>query len=191
MAQLAFSRGLRRKSHSFIIFLTVALVLTTFWWQTQHILHPAWLLLTLPLRWGTRGPYAMSHPPYFIQNGPDGKDFDLTFAKYDTTQLDAGDGHSNSIPAILHHIILGNQTLDTVRKDWQDARQTCLDLHPGWEVHTWTDEKARALVDTKFPALKETWDSYPYLIERVDALRYMVLHEFGGKSLRARVLLKE
>lgn len=52
--------------------------------------------------------------------------------------------------------------------------------HPDWEYWLWTDSSARKLIQDKFPNLLPIYDSYPQNIQRADALRYVVLHEFGG-----------
>ncbi|CAK7240406.1 MAG: hypothetical protein STHCBS139747_001845 [Sporothrix thermara] len=80
----------------------------------------------------------------------------------------------------MHHVVLGSRP---ALPAWSESRQTCLDFHQGWETHYWTDETASAFVADKFPELKATWDSYPFLIQKVDALRYMVLYEYGGAIL--------
>jgi len=36
------------------------------------------------------------------------------------------------------------------------------------------------LIATKFPWFLDTYKSYPYGIQRADALRYFVLYEYGG-----------
>ena len=33
---------------------------------------------------------------------------------------------------------------------------------------------------TRYPWFLETFDGYPYPIQRADAIRYFVLHHFGG-----------
>lgn len=33
---------------------------------------------------------------------------------------------------------------------------------------------------SRYPWFLETFDSYPYPIQRADAIRYFVLHHFGG-----------
>ncbi|RQM05923.1 hypothetical protein DH86_00002585 [Scytalidium sp. 3C] len=92
----------------------------------------------------------------------------------------AGPEYSDLIPPILHHIALGQ---DVTNSSWTEARNACLELHPSWESHLWTDEKASKFVAEKYPHLKPMWDGYKYPIQRVDALRYMVLQEYGGAVL--------
>ncbi|KAK7492631.1 hypothetical protein BaRGS_00016110, partial [Batillaria attramentaria] len=52
--------------------------------------------------------------------------------------------------------------------------------HPDWEYWLWTDDNARQLVAERFPSLLPVYDGYREPIRRADALRYVVLHEFGG-----------
>lgn len=52
--------------------------------------------------------------------------------------------------------------------------------HPDWEYWLWTDRSARQLIQDRFPDLLPVYDAYPEGIQRADALRYVVLHEFGG-----------
>ena len=44
----------------------------------------------------------------------------------------------------------------------------------------WTDSSSRAFIAQHYPSFLPTFDSYPYGIQRADAIRYFVLHRFGG-----------
>jgi hypothetical protein len=157
------------------------LLLAVFIWHARHLLYTARLLATLPIRWdGYDRANGSSRPSFYVDSDRDA--FDLTFQAYNVSQLDSGEGQVNRVPSVLHHIALGEQTLADLPQEWSDARQSCLNLHPGWDVHLWTDETARRLVDDKFPHLKDLWDGYPYPIQRVDALRYMILRGIGHGS---------
>lgn len=129
-------------------------------------------LLSLHLTWH------IGSSEFYISQERDG--FDLTFANYTITQESAGPEYSDLIPPILHHIALGQ---DVTNSSWTEARNACLELHPSWESHLWTDEKASKFVAEKYPHLKPMWDGYKYPIQRVDALRYMVLQEYGGMTM--------
>jgi mannosyltransferase OCH1-like enzyme len=52
--------------------------------------------------------------------------------------------------------------------------------HPGWEYHLWTDTQNREFIRTHFPDFLTRYDSYPYHIQRVDAVRYFQLYTLGG-----------
>lgn len=51
---------------------------------------------------------------------------------------------------------------------------------PGFDFRLWTDAGSREFIATEYPSFLPTWDSYPYTIQRADAIRYFVLHKYGG-----------
>jgi hypothetical protein len=80
------------------------------------------------------------------------------------------------IPAILH------QTWKTknVPEEWQRLARSWQTLNPSWHYHLWTDEANRAFVAEHYAQLLATYDGYPYAIQRADAVRYCLLHHYGG-----------
>lgn len=44
----------------------------------------------------------------------------------------------------------------------------------------WPIERPAALTHLRYEWFLETWDAYPFNIERADAIRYFVLHHYGG-----------
>lgn len=52
--------------------------------------------------------------------------------------------------------------------------------HPDWEYWLWTDDSARRLIAEKYSHLLDVFDGYTEPIRRADALRYVVLYEYGG-----------
>ncbi|EAW13651.1 putative glycosyl transferase [Aspergillus clavatus NRRL 1] len=106
--------------------------------------------------------------------------FDLTFSSYPANYSTVDAGYTALIPPLLHHIHLGSRP---PRQAWLDARRECLKYHESWNATVWTDENADALVRNDYPHLYTMWKSYPYPIQRVDALRYMILQKYGGVLL--------
>ena len=53
-------------------------------------------------------------------------------------------------------------------------------LAPRSEYILWTDVTSRKFIATNYPWFLSTFDNYPYPIQRADAIRYFVLHSFGG-----------
>ncbi|GFF23756.1 mannosyl phosphorylinositol ceramide synthase CSH1 [Aspergillus udagawae] len=106
--------------------------------------------------------------------------FDVTFAAYNANYSTAAAGQSPLIPPILHHIHVGSRP---PRAEWLEARERCLKHHASWSTVVWTEESAEKLVREEFPHLYSMWKSYPYMIQRVDALRYMILQKHGGVIL--------
>ncbi|KAI9741912.1 MAG: hypothetical protein M1834_000301 [Cirrosporium novae-zelandiae] len=80
------------------------------------------------------------------------------------------------IPKIIHQTYIN----ESIPEIWQEPQQSCLDLHEDYEYKLWTNEKSREFIATEYPWFLETWDGYPYPIQRADAIRYFVLSHFGG-----------
>jgi hypothetical protein len=47
----------------------------------------------------------------------------------------------------------------------------------------WTDASSREFIAQNYRWFLDTFDSYPYAIQRADAIRYFVLHHYGGVYL--------
>jgi mannosyltransferase OCH1-like enzyme len=80
------------------------------------------------------------------------------------------------IPRILH------QTWKTadVPARWRPWRESWERHHAGWSRMFWTDEDNRALVATHYPWALAAYDAFPDHINRVDAIRFFLLHRYGG-----------
>ena len=62
----------------------------------------------------------------------------------------------------------------------QAMQATWKSLHPEWQYRFWTDEDNQRLVEEHYPELLELWSSYQYPIQRVDLVRILYLHKYGG-----------
>ncbi|KUL87370.1 hypothetical protein ZTR_04647 [Talaromyces verruculosus] len=153
-----------------LIVVCVVLVLSQKWWLPlgNTLLN----LVSLSSRW------RRASVESWISKDRD--DFDVTFASYPVNQTTAGSGYEDVIPPILHHIHLGPHE---PRAEWLGARDECIKYHPNWTAYIWDDDAAEKLVREEFPRLSDMWHNYRYPVERVDALRYMVLQTFGGVVL--------
>lgn len=106
-------------------------------------------------------------------------------------------GTINDRPQLIPKIIHQTYKNDSIPTLWQQPQQSCLDLHPDYEYKLWTDKKSREFISAeyvythlrlhgthvdirRYPWFLETFDGYPYPIQRADAIRYFVLHHFGG-----------
>ncbi|KAF4969426.1 hypothetical protein FSARC_3357 [Fusarium sarcochroum] len=86
---------------------------------------------------------------------------------------------SSQIPRILHQTCKN----ETVPEIWADSQKSCLEAYSDYEYKLWTDELAREFLSAEYPWFLETWDNYPFPIQRADAIRYFVLHHYGGLYL--------
>jgi len=80
------------------------------------------------------------------------------------------------IPPIIH------QTWKTeVIPDWAKAWHKSWKTHnPDFQFKLWTDQDNRALVAQYAPWFLPTYDGFPVHIQRVDAVRYLILYLYGG-----------
>jgi hypothetical protein len=51
---------------------------------------------------------------------------------------------------------------------------------PEYEYMLWTDASSREFIAQHYRWFLDTFDSYPHPIQRADAIRYFVLHHYGG-----------
>ena len=58
--------------------------------------------------------------------------------------------------------------------------RTWQEHHPGWTYQLWTDQMNRAFIARHFPDFLACYDHYPAAIQRVDAVRYLILYKIGG-----------
>jgi mannosyltransferase OCH1-like enzyme len=101
----------------------------------------------------------------------------VTFSSFPANYSTKDAGLQPLIPARLHHIHLGPSS---PRTEWLAARADCLKQHDSWEAFLWNDNNAPQFVEENYPHLYEMWKNYPFMVQRVDALRYMVLEKYGG-----------
>jgi len=84
------------------------------------------------------------------------------------------------IPRRMHHILLGPLSLSPPQT-WVSARNSCIELHSKFEKHYyWTDENGREFLEKNYAWFLKTWNSYKTNVQKADALRYFVLHYYGG-----------
>ncbi|KAJ1027582.1 hypothetical protein NDA18_003583 [Ustilago nuda] len=63
---------------------------------------------------------------------------------------------------------------------WQAIRDECAAMHPDYEYKLWTDADSRKFIAEHYHWFLPVFDGYPYPIQRADAIRYFVLHYYGG-----------
>jgi inositol phosphorylceramide mannosyltransferase catalytic subunit len=81
-----------------------------------------------------------------------------------------------AIPPIIHQTWKD----ETVPVPMQELAESWRLNHPGWEYRLWTDAQNREFIRIRYPEFLVRYDSYPYHIQRVDAVRYFILYTFGG-----------
>ena len=81
-----------------------------------------------------------------------------------------------TIPKIIH------QTWKTheIPHKFQKFVDSWKEYHPDWKYMLWTDEDNLAFMQLYYPWFMPIYQSYTKNIQRVDAIRYFLLHHFGG-----------
>ena len=80
------------------------------------------------------------------------------------------------IPKIIH------QTWKTanIPAEWQAWQRSWREYHPTWEYRLWTDEMNRDFIAQSYAWFLPIYDSYTDNIKRADAIRYFLMHHYGG-----------
>ncbi|KAL4076086.1 glycosyltransferase family 32 protein [Scleroderma citrinum] len=94
-----------------------------------------------------------------------------------TTRWNASEhGMVERIPRILHQ----TWKSETLPPRWKGVSQACRDMMPDYEYMLWTDASSREFIADHYPWFLDTFDNYKFTIQRADAIRYFVLHHYGG-----------
>lgn len=80
------------------------------------------------------------------------------------------------IPRIIHQ----TWKSDVLPKKGRQSFRECREGMPDYEYMLWTDELALEFVKKHYSAQLHMYENYPHPIQRADAIRYFVLHHFGG-----------
>jgi mannosyltransferase OCH1-like enzyme len=81
-----------------------------------------------------------------------------------------------NIPRIIHQTWKSEQ----VPRSWQPLQDTWKRLHPDWEHRLWTDDDNARFIAEHYPAFLPIYKAYDQEIKRVDAVRYFIMHHYGG-----------
>lgn len=80
------------------------------------------------------------------------------------------------VPPIIHQTYKN----DSIPPKWLAARESCVTMNPDYTHMFWTDSRARHFIAEHYAWFLADYDSYPYGIQRADAIRYFVLYHYGG-----------
>jgi len=80
------------------------------------------------------------------------------------------------IPLIIHQ----SYKTTALPKHWESTPTKWQETNPEFEYKFWSDEDNRNLIVTHYPWFLDTFDSYPFPIQRADAARYFAVLKYGG-----------
>ncbi|KAL4232530.1 hypothetical protein ACF0H5_007222 [Mactra antiquata] len=85
-------------------------------------------------------------------------------------------GNVYTIPHVLHQIYedyyIPSKMVHNV--------QSFINMNPEWTYYFWTYDSGRRLIAERYPYLIDIWDNYLKPKSRANALKFIVLYEFGG-----------
>lgn len=110
-------------------------------------------------------------------------------ARHETLYYDFAHNLSDTnpihIPPIIHYIWYHDlypprpNSLHTPSSG-SDTPALCRKYNPNFTINIWNASAGRALVESAYPHILSLYDSYAHPIQRVDALKYILLHHYGG-----------
>jgi len=84
------------------------------------------------------------------------------------------------IPKIVHRIWFDVGKGSKPPPKYDAYRKSVEDLNPKWTFIEWDREKADELIQTHYPDYYPVWSNYKSEIYRIDAIRYFIMHHYGG-----------
>ena len=93
-----------------------------------------------------------------------------------TSQKNNNTNHSIIIPKIVHQ----EWKDENLPPNLQIMRNDCIRMNPDWEFKLWTKESNLELITNDYPHLLNLYNSYNVGIKRIDMIRYIYLHKYGG-----------
>lgn len=84
----------------------------------------------------------------------------------------------NNYPKIIHQVF--GFWDNKIPKAIQKRMDTWKTTHPDFEYMLWDKKKSRQFLKDHFSWFLTIYDSYPYQIQRADAIRYFILYYYGG-----------
>ncbi|KAF8760201.1 Glycosyltransferase sugar-binding region containing DXD motif [Rhizoctonia solani] len=104
-------------------------------------------------------------------------------ASVDCGLVDTGIVPDTSSAFIYEDEVPANAWTDTLPERWQAVSKTCRDMMPDYEYMLWTDQASDDFIAEHYSWFLPTFRAYTYPIQRADAIRYFVLHHYGGVYL--------
>ncbi|RAL17634.1 glycosyltransferase family 32 protein [Aspergillus homomorphus CBS 101889] len=85
------------------------------------------------------------------------------------------------IPQIIHR--MWRHLTSDIPSEWSNATTSCQAQNPVYQQYIWTDKTAHQFIARHFPWYLATYTDHLLPMQRVDALRYLLLWHYGGVFL--------
>lgn len=77
-------------------------------------------------------------------------------------------------------IIMQTWKTEELPEKWKSSQESIRKYMPDWKYVLMTDDMNRQFIQSRFPNFLSYYDSFPYPIQRADAIRYAWLYVYGG-----------
>ncbi len=102
---------------------------------------------------------------------------DYMFLKDRLLNINQKKGNFIQIPRIIHQIY---EDPAGPPEHLLDLSKTWKEKHPQWEYRFWNKQAIEDFLQSVFPDLIPHYRSFPFDVQRWDAIRYLILYHFGG-----------
>lgn len=82
------------------------------------------------------------------------------------------------IPKIIHQI--WQEIDEPLPKHFRLFGETWKEYHPAWKYEFWDKDRMNNFIDDFYPQYWNIYQSFQYDMQRLDAIRYLILDKFGG-----------
>lgn len=90
----------------------------------------------------------------------------------------------NQNSKIIHQVWFGTipnkREAAKIYKSLKVYRESWINKNPNWFYISWNLENCEKLIKQFYPHHLEMYKKYPYIIQKCDAIRYFILHRYGG-----------
>jgi mannosyltransferase OCH1-like enzyme len=82
------------------------------------------------------------------------------------------------IPKIIHQI--WDDTYKSLPTYFSFLSKTWKEQYPTWKYELWNKERIKSFMVSNYKELIDTYNQFPYNIQRWDVIRYLILYKIGG-----------
>ena len=109
--------------------------------------------------------------------------FPLSYPKLSSKEL--CENCEMKIPKIIHRVWM---VFDPLKPDmpnlYKKYDKRLKELHPDWTFMEWDDESSLEFIKQYYPDFLPVYYSYEAPVQRLDAVRYLLVHHYGGLSIQ-------
>ena len=84
----------------------------------------------------------------------------------------------NRIPKIIHQVWSGID--EPLPKHFEKLGESWKSDYPEWEYIVWDNQKMNDFILSNYPEYWESYQAFPYNVQRWDVIRYLILDKIGG-----------